>query len=217
MLQVKTAMTVYDGNQLPEAPTSVFQMVVSGVLHSLCFNSDGYGGLCCASCTKEAGQRASWQPLHAAADQQAQECGKGPASIHPIGLLTLSHLYTSSLHNGSLYSASNIFYVAVFGFSAQYLGKAFIELVDDSIHMDSIKAVYECLYMLARCLGRLGRHKAPDPPHAQPLFESMRSERHEKGQDLLHLEQDYVGPAWLSPWAQMNIFLAIAAQVGIDK
>jgi hypothetical protein len=63
---------------------------------------------------------------------------------------SLTHLYTSSLHNGSLYSASNVLYLAVFGFATSYLGGAMQQVVADSNHMDSTKAVYELLYFLNR-------------------------------------------------------------------
>lgn len=72
---------------------------------------------------------------------------------------TLVHLYSSSLHNGSLYSASNVFYVAIFAFAAKYLGWALQQLVENATHMDTTKAGYECLYMLSRSCAKLSRGK----------------------------------------------------------
>jgi hypothetical protein len=63
---------------------------------------------------------------------------------------SLTHLYTSSLHNGSLYSASNVFYVAIFGFATNYLGNALKQLIDNATHMDAVKAVYELLFFCTR-------------------------------------------------------------------
>ncbi|WIA20534.1 hypothetical protein OEZ85_004929 [Tetradesmus obliquus] len=111
----------------------------------------------------------------------------------------LGHLYTSSLHNGSLYSASNVFYVAIFAFSTSYLRGAMQQVVNDSGHMDSTKAVYELLYFLTRCCAKLS--SGP-----RPLLHCMREAPGDR------CNETFANKAWRSPWVMLNCFLSIACQ-----
>jgi hypothetical protein len=138
-------MAFYDGNQLPESTPSMFQMVVSIFYTLLVCMLMGYGAV---------GVLAAQDAL--SLDMPAMQymqrlVRKHNAVIRGVlgcipATFSLTHLYTSSLHNGSLYSASNVFYVAIFGFATSYLGSALKELIANATHMDAIKAVYELLF-----------------------------------------------------------------------
>jgi hypothetical protein len=124
---------------------------------------------------------------------------------------SLTHLYTNSLHNGSLYTASNIVYVAVFGFAAKYLGEALQALRDDAINLDTIKAVYECLFMLTRCCARLQQHVAVDGALSgshQAAKQTMPT--HIKDNDAV--KHHPCNRAWECPSVLLNVFLALGTQ-----
>jgi hypothetical protein len=142
-------MAIYDGNQLPESPTSKFQMAVSVVYTLLVCMLMSYGAVGVLA-AKDA------LSLDMPATQYMQRLvRKHNAVIRGVlgfipATFSLTHLYTSSLHNGSLYSASNVFYVAIFGFAASYLGSALNELIANADQMNAIKAVYELLFFFSR-------------------------------------------------------------------
>lgn len=122
---------------------------------------------------------------------------------------TLAHLYTSSLHSSNLYNAGNIFLSALLAYSALFMGKTLQQLVVDSDRMDTTKAVYESLYMLASAFDRLRLHKVTAPSHhlgPEGIFKGA--------QDAMPKPDTVKGstPAWRSPWVLFNVFLAIAAQ-----
>jgi fatty acid desaturase len=142
-------MAIYDGNQLPESPTSKFQMVVSVAYTLLAFGLMGYGALAVL-----AAQEVISSELHATQYmrrlvRKRNAIVRGMLAFIPA-TFSLGHLYTSSMHNGSLYGASNVFYVAIFAFATSYLGGALKQVVADSSHMDTTKAVHEVLYFFCR-------------------------------------------------------------------
>jgi hypothetical protein len=155
-------MGVYDGNQLPEQPTSKFQVAVS-ILYTLFVSATlSIGGFAVLAAQQKPDQEATANLYMRMLLVKHNAIAHGILAFIPA-TYSLTHLYTSSLHNGSLYSASNIFFVAVFGFAARYLGEALQALQDDSINIDTTKAVYECLYMLTRCYARLCPHSGGSP------------------------------------------------------
>lgn len=214
-------MVLYDGNQLPENPTSNFQLVVS-LLYTLMmtFYMSMGGFAAWASQTRLA---------HAPYEVGADGCGCSATGQlqHPThymsklvhkrnavcrGLLafipatySLVHLYTNSLHSSSIYSAGNIVFAALLGYSAFFLGKTLQQLVADSDHMDTTKAVYESLYMLGSAYDRLRRHK---PRSGVGIFATVEDAQASSHSDP-HLPQQ---PAWRKPWVIFNVFLAIASQ-----
>lgn len=165
-------MGVYDGDQLPEQPTSQFQMAVS-ILYTLFVTVTlSIGGFAVLAAQQKPDQEATANLYMRILLLKHNAIAHGILAFIPA-TYSLTHLYTSSLHNGSLYSASNIFFVAVFGFAARYLGEALQALRDDSISMDTTKAVYECLYMLTRCYARLRLHSPP--PNGLAVLSGMPS------------------------------------------
>jgi hypothetical protein len=142
-------MAIYDGNQLPESPTSMFQMVVSVFYALLVFLLMSYGavGILAAQDALSLDMPATQYMRRLVRKHNAVV--RGVIGFIPA-TFSLAHLYTSSLHNGSLYSASNVFYVAIFGFATSYLGAALKELIVNATQMDAIKAVYELLFFFTR-------------------------------------------------------------------
>jgi hypothetical protein len=230
-------MGVYDGNQLPEQPTSKFQVAVS-ILYTLFVSATlSIGGFAVLAAQQKPDQEATANLYMRMLLVKHNAIAHGILAFIPA-TYSLTHLYTSSLHNGSLYSASNIFFVAVFGFAARYLGEALQALRDDSICIDTTKAVYECLYMLTRCYARLCPHTGGSPngkvlsdmPSTVPAtHKTVRLEALATSQvaapaskdgstvavqvdDLSSEEFARRGLAWLSPWVLLNVFLAVGCQ-----
>jgi hypothetical protein len=142
-------MAIYDGNQLPESPTSQFQLGVS-ILYTvqvLLFMS--YGAVAVLAATEQISTELQATQYMRRLVRKHNAIVRGMIAFIPA-TFSLGHLYTSSLHNGSLYSASNAIYVILFAFATSYLGGAMQELVHNSTHMDTTKAVYEVLYLFTR-------------------------------------------------------------------
>lgn len=212
-------MTLYDGNQLPENPTSTFQLLVSLLYALMMTFYMSLGGFAAWATHK--------QLAHSPCDKACEGCPTIGQLQHPThyasdlvhkhnaitrGLLafipavfSLVHLYTSSLHSSTLYSAGNVIFAALLGYSAFFMGKTLHQLVADANRMDTTKAVYESLYMLASTYDRLCRHDLPDKSGVDSIFHTIKQaqkpDRHTPS-----------GPAWQSPWVLFNNFLAVAAQ-----
>lgn len=142
-------MAVYNGNQLPESPTSTFQMAVSVCYALQVFLFMSYGAVAVLSAQEVISTELQATQFMERLVRKHNAILRGMLTFIPA-TFSLGHLYTSSLHNGSLYSASNVFYVAIFAFATSYLGGALKQLVVNSTHMDTTKAVHEVLYFLCR-------------------------------------------------------------------
>lgn len=213
-------MALYDGNQLPENPTSTFQLLVSLLYALMMTFYMSLGGFAAWATNK--------QLAHSPCDKACEGCTTIGQLQHPThyasdlvhkhnaitrGLLafipavfSLAHLYTSSLHSSTLYSAGNVIFAALLGYSAFFMGKTLHQLVGDADRMDTTKAVYESLYMFASTYDRLCRHDPPNKPDG--IFYEMEQAR---------TPDEAAGrkpssPAWQSPWVLLNNFLAVAAQ-----
>lgn len=211
-------MALYDGNQLPENPTSNFQLAVS-LLYTLMMAFYMSMGAFAAWASQK---RLAHAPYEAGA---AEGCAAAGQLQHPThymsdlvhkrnaicrGLLafipatySLVHLYTNSLHASNVYSAGNVVYAALVGYSAFFVGKTLQQLVADSDHMDTTKAVYESLYMLSSAYDRLRLHQ---PVSGKGIFTDL----HDAQQANANTPSRF--PAWRKPWVLFNVFLAIAAQ-----
>lgn len=213
-------MDLYDGNQLPENLTSNFQMLVSIWYTLMMVFFLSLGGF------------AAWATSHRLTRSSDEEkAADGPVqpaigqSKHPSeymsdlvrkrnaivrGLLafiptafSLAHLYTGSLHSSRNYGTGQVVYAALVAFAASYMGKTLQQLVLDSDHMDTTKAVYESLYMLASSFDRLSMHK---PARIKGIFCKAQEALPEPGTGRGS------SPAWRSHWVLFNVFLAIGAQ-----
>lgn len=155
-------MGIYDGNQLPEAPTSQFQMAVS-ILYALfiCIMMS-LGGFAMLAAQHAVDQESHPNNYMCSLVRKHNAIVRGALAFIPA-TYSLVHLYTSGLHNGALYSAGNVVYAALLGFAAKYMGEVLNQLVEDSKHMDTIKAVYECCYMLNAAACKL--FLTEDKPH----------------------------------------------------
>jgi uncharacterized membrane protein len=142
-------MAIYDGNHLPESPTAMLQMAVLVVYTLLVFLLMGYGAIAVLAAQNTISSELQAQEYMRRLVRKHNAVVRGMIAFIPA-TFSLAHLYTSSLHNGSLYSASNVLYLDVFGFATSHLGGAMQQVVADSNHMDSTKAVYELLYFLNR-------------------------------------------------------------------
>lgn len=212
-------MSLYDGNQLPENLTSNFQLLVSLVytLMMVFF-------LCLGGFATWATSRQLTRPQDAKGGDGTTQLAIGQ-SRHPTeymselvqkrnaivrGLMafipavfSLVHLYTSSLHSSTIYGTGQVVYGALLAYAALYMGKTLQQLVLDSDHMDTTKAVYESLYMLASAFDRLRLHPRSKVPG---IFD--------EAQGALPVPGSGRGstPAWRSPWVLYNVFVGIGAQ-----
>jgi hypothetical protein len=217
-------MSLYDGNQLPENPTSVFQLLVSllyTVMMCFCMSMGGFAawatqkqltqpaadkGGCCSALLASSGQLQ--HPTHYMSDlvHKRNSICRGLLAFIPAAY-SLAHLYASTLHSSSLYSSSNIIFGALLGYSAFFMGKTLQQLVLDSDHMDTTNAVYETLYMLAAGFDRLRLHSAKDANSKNiSIFAAV-----DEACPREHLES-CTKPAWQHPWVLFNVFLAIGVQ-----
>jgi hypothetical protein len=212
-------MALYDGNQLPENPTSVFQLVVSLMYTLMMLFNMSMGGFAAWATQKRllskgGGSLASGQsqhPTHYMSDlvHKRNTICRGLLAFIPA-VFSLAHLYTSSLHSSRMYSAGNVVFAALLGYSAFFMGKTLQQLVVESDRMDTTKAVYESLYMLANGYDRLRRHKPQTPDNAatapvEGIFDHVEDARSPS-------EGKKARPAGQQPWVLFNVFLAIAAQ-----
>lgn len=208
------ARELYDGNQLPENPTSNFQLLVS-VLYTLMMTfymslgafaawatqkrlaPSATGDDSCACSTAGLLQH----PTHYMSDlvHKRNSICRGLLAFIPAAY-SLAHLYTSSLHSSSLYSAGNVIFAALLGYSAFFMGKTLQTLVSDSDRMDTTKAVYESLYMLASACDQLSRRN--DDVN---IFKVVVRSQPKDQSTLLQA-------AWQQPRVLFNVFLALAVQ-----
>lgn len=218
-------MSLYDGNQLPENPTSNFQLLVSMMYTLLMAFLLSLGGFAAWATSRRLRRSTNAQA------EEGCECNSIGQSLNPTeymhdlvqkrnaivrGLLafipavySLAHLYANSLHSSANYSTGNIFFSALIAYSALYMGKTLQQLVADSDHMDTTKAVYESLYMLASTFDRLRLHPRPaasTPSGGRSIFADV--------EDAMPTPDTGRGstPTWRSPWVLFNVFLAIGAQ-----
>jgi hypothetical protein len=192
-------MALYDGNQLPESPTSTFQLVVSILYVLFICMLFVLGGIATFVAQQPID---SETPAHVYMKKllsQHNAVARGLLAFVPA-VYCLTHLITSTLHNGNLYSASNVVFVALFAFGAKYLGTAIVDIRQKGAHMDMFKAVYECLYMLNRSYAKLGEHK---PVKGTSIFNAM-----EGGQALPGLDRAAMS-VWCSPSTVFDVFLGI--------
>jgi hypothetical protein len=164
-------MALYDGNQLPESPTSTFQLLVSlmyALMMTFYMSMGGFAAwasnrqLAHSPCGKEADASSCatmgqlQHPTHYMSDllHKHNAISRGLLAFIPA-VFSLAHLYTSSLHSSTLYSAGNVIFAALLGYSAFFMGKTLQQLVADADRMDTTKAVYESLYMLSSTFDRL--------------------------------------------------------------
>jgi hypothetical protein len=154
MMAALSETKVYDGNQLPEELRDGWELavcVVYALYVCVILSLAGYSML-----------SRSWvvereAPPHMFMEQLMMKHNAavyGALAFVPATYI-LVHLYTSSLHNGQLYTASNVALGALLGLGASYMGTALAGLLEDAKHMDAIKAVYETLYLCAFCAKRL--------------------------------------------------------------
>lgn len=210
------ARELYDGNQLPENPTSTFQLVVSMLYTLMVTFFFSMGGLAAWASSKrltapDDGGSTTGQlqhPTHFMSDlvHKRNSICRGVLAFIPAAY-SLAHLYTSSLHSSSLYSAGNVIFAALLAYSATYMGRILQTLVADSDRMDTTKAVYESLYMLASAFDRLCLHtpKKPINPDDKGIFAKVADAQPTNGTKR---EQ----AAWQHPWVLFNVFLALAVQ-----
>jgi hypothetical protein len=142
-------MAIYSGNLLPVAPTSTFQMAVSVAYTLLVFLLLAHGAVAVFAAQEAIGTDLQATKFMQRLVRKHIMVLRGFLAFIPA-TFSLGHIYTSSLHNGTLYSASNVFYAAIFAFATSYLGGALNEVVKDSVHMDTTKAVYETLFFFCR-------------------------------------------------------------------
>lgn len=179
---------MYDGNQLPENLTSNLQLVVSLVYTRMVAFFLSLGGFAAWATSKQLTrpqdakggdgtiQLAIGQSRHPTEYmrelvQKRNAIIRGLLAFIPL-VFSLAHLYTSSLHRSTIYGTGQVVYGALVAFAALYMGKTLQQLVLDSDHMDTTKAVYESLYMLASAFDRLSMHKPP--PTVPSLASSKR-------------------------------------------
>jgi hypothetical protein len=138
----------YDGSLLPRLPASALQLVVSCLYTMFAFVIMGLGAFAVSAQQKldmdlppnDFLQRLLWK--HKALTL-------GMLAFIPA-TFSLVHLYTNSLHNFNLYNATNIVFAAVLSFGAKYLSEAMQQLVEECCHMDTLKAIYETLFMCCK-------------------------------------------------------------------
>lgn len=213
----------HSGNQLPENPTSTFQLGVSLIYTLMVTFYMSLGGLAAWATQKRLTRNPNdkddsctclgigqlQHPTHYMSDlvHKRNAICRGLLAFIPA-TFSLAHLYTSSLHSSSLYSAGNVIFAALMGYSAFYTGKTLQQLIIDSDHMDTTKAVYESLYMLASTYDRLRRHKPRNNTEEKPtgIFAKVEKALKPAVGDPSPL------PAWQDPWVLFNVFLAIGAQ-----
>lgn len=138
---------IYDGSLLPLVPASTLQVFVSWLYATFVFVVMGMGAFAVSAQQKLDldsppnifMQRLLWK-RHA--------LGLGILAFIPA-TFSMVHLFTNSLHNFSIYNATNIVFVAVLSYGAKYLSEAMQQCMDESAHMDTYKAAYESLYMCA--------------------------------------------------------------------
>eukprot|EP00775_Hariotina_reticulata_P004295 gene4295-4547_t len=226
---------LYDGNQLPENPTSNLQLLVSlmyTLMMTLYMSLGGFAawatqkrlilspcdsGGAESKCSSPVGHLQ--HPTNYMSDlirKRNAVCG-GLLSFIPA-VYSLVHLYTSSLHSSNLYSAGDVILAALLGYSAFFLGQTLQTLVAELDRMDTTKAVYESLYMLASAYDRLERCKPKQTPRDRA--EQAPDSKSEVHTDIFHKvnaaqpEDDtkQLHAAWRHPWVLFNVFLAIAVQ-----
>lgn len=143
----------YDGSILPRLPASVLQIVVSCLYTMFVFFIVGLGAFAVSAQQNldlelppnDFMQRLLWK--HKALTL-------GMLAFIPA-TFSLVHLFTNSLHNFNLYNATNIVFAAVLSFGAKYLSEAMQQLVEECCHMDTLKAIYETLFMCCKRAERL--------------------------------------------------------------
>ena len=147
----------YAGNLLPTLHTSMFQWWVSLVYAVFTCCIFLLGALAVASAQKDLNREI---PPHRYMRLLVR---KHNAIVHGVlvfipACYCVAHLFTTSLHNGNLFSSSQVILVAILGFAAQYLGQTLTQLVRDSDAMDVKKVAYESLYLCAVFAERLRLH-----------------------------------------------------------
>jgi hypothetical protein len=187
------ANLAYDGSILPHVPASILQLCVSCIYTTFVFAIMGLGAFAVSSQQKldldlppnVFMQRLLWKH---------HGLMLGMLAFIPA-TFSLVHLYTNSMHNYNLYSATNIVFAAVLSFGAKYLSGSMQQLVEESCHMDTLKAIYETLFMCCR------RAKLVcDCTHVPEL--------HTKLHEQPWADQDTTG----SPYVKQNVFAAPALQ-----
>ena len=146
--------SLYDGNQLPERVSSLFQLVVSILYAFYVCTIMSLGAVALLISPQKLDRELEPPRYMQSLVTKHNIIVHGALALIPA-VYAFTHLYTSCLHNGQLYTASNIVLAVVLGFGAKYLGAALQELADEELHMDAIKAVYESLYLCAQNSERL--------------------------------------------------------------
>ena len=201
-------MALYDGNQLPESPTSTFQLVVSILYVLFVCMLFALGGIATFAAQQQVDSEVPAHVYMKKLLNQHNAVARGLLAFVPA-VYCLTHLFTSTLHNGTLYSASNVVSLALFAFGAKYLGSAIVDLRQKGLHMDMFKAVYECLYMLNMSYAKLGEHNRDKK---DSIFYKMEDGQH-KGEGKRSGGGDYQNQnVWRHPGTLFDVFLAVGSQ-----